>query len=131
MMHIIMTPAYLSRHILTPLMVGIILYGLFRGIPFLAWSPLFLAGKQFSFFIYNLPDALWLYALMSSLTAIWGEKLFTNGRFWLLITIVLSIGSEIAQYFRLIPGTFDLWDIIIYIATLFFFITQSTKHLSL
>lgn len=129
-MHINTTPAYLSRHIIAPLLLGIILYGLFRGIPFLKWSPLFLPSKRFSFFIYNLPDALWLYALISSLRAIWGEKLFSSGRFWFSFTLILSIGSEIAQYFRLIPGTFDIRDIIIYLATFLLFVTPGTKPLS-
>lgn len=67
--------------------------------------------------LYSLPDGLWVY----SFTALMGFIWFNDSRrkaksFWTLLPVSLAIGSEIGQFLKLIPGTFDWVDIFFYVA---------------
>lgn len=62
--------------------------------------------------IYSLPNALWLFGGILVFDFIWGEKQSISKIFWITLFILVAIGSEIGQKFRIIPGTFDWKDII-------------------
>lgn len=70
--------------------------------------------------VYCLPDALWYLALLIT------QALFVNNGFafkiLFAIAIVIPFVLEICQYFDCFPGTFDIYDIIIYLLTLFVFL---------
>jgi hypothetical protein len=73
---------------------------------------------------YNLPAALWLFSYLFIMDAIWYNH-SDKTLYWLFLSIVpiLGFGSEILQYFSLIPGTFDILDLISYtFAVILFFI---------
>jgi hypothetical protein len=63
---------------------------------------------------YNLPDGLWLFALLNTFAAIWGSGK-SSLVLWAVTVILLSIIMEYLQKMHLIPGTFDLWDILAYV----------------
>jgi hypothetical protein len=69
------------------------------------------------FILYSLPDGLWLYAFTALMGFIWLNEPNRYLRlFWNLLPVFLAVGSEFGQRFRLIPGTFDWWDVVSYIA---------------
>ena len=65
-------------------------------------------------FIFNLPAALWTYSFTSVLFLIWGSETKSRAFFPFLIPIVLALFSEILQLLIIIPGTFDIIDVIFY-----------------
>ena len=72
----------ISIHILIPVFCGFFIYVLWRKLPFLDLDgnifPLIHTDHTLNWVKYNLPDGLWLYALLTSLYYIWGGK-FTKG----------------------------------------------------
>jgi len=59
----------------------------------------------------HLTDGLWAYSLMSAVLLVWQRRVVTG---WVLAAYVLSIGFELSQYYHLIGGTGDLYDILTY-----------------
>jgi len=105
-------------HVLMPISIGIIIYMFFRGIPlidphgniFPIWTI-----KIPELVMYNIPDGLWLYALLFCISMIWAHEKSNSHYGWLTIILILSITSEYLQKWGLIPGTFDLQDIYAYL----------------
>jgi hypothetical protein len=62
------------------------------------------------------PDALWAYALASSIFIIWSRKM---NYFWLLIVIIFFVVFEILQYLHFVKGTGDVWDVLTYLIATF------------
>lgn len=109
------------------LCIGTGIYWLFRGIAIVDVRPFIPLPRHnwlASVILYNLPDGLWLYALLTGLRLVWKEHLFSRGLAWLMAVICGSVGSEIAQHFHLIPGTFDLLDIGAYLVFSLLFILR-------
>ena len=69
---------------------------------------------------FNLPDGLWLYASLNALIIIQKGDLNRPCIFWLSYLIIISFGSEILQYFKILNGTFDLCDLFAYTIAVFF-----------
>jgi len=65
--------------------------------------------------LYSLPDGLWIFSYISLILFIWQNKISKNSLFWILLIPFIAISSEIGQLFRIVPGTFDLTDIILYL----------------
>lgn len=57
----------------------------------------------------SLPDGLWVFAFASWMRLIWGRHWF-----WCNLPLSLALGSEIGQLFHIVPGTFDVLDILFY-----------------
>jgi hypothetical protein len=90
-------------NILSPLLFGSFLYVI---------PPL-----NFPTFIKSyLPDGLWAYSFISCILIIWDRKI---NWFWILAGFCISICFEMLQYYHVLSGTGDIYDIIVY---LFFFI---------
>lgn len=69
-----------------------------------------------SWFLYSLPDALWVYSFTAALALIWaGQGRCLNRLGWLLIPSVLALGGEVGQLLHVVPGTFDWSDVIAYV----------------
>lgn len=71
------------------------------------------------FILYSLPDLCWVYSFTIYLGIYTGNEFFSKYKqlFILLIPVFLGVGSEIGQhslFFNLIPGTFDMMDVIAY-----------------
>jgi hypothetical protein len=63
-------------------------------------------------FIYSLPDGLWVYALTAFMAQIWRESAKTWPRlFWMSLGLVIGAGSELGQLAGVVPGAFDVLDL--------------------
>ena len=56
---------------------------------------------------FSLPDGLWVYSFSSTYMLIW-KKQFKVALAWLVIPFMFGCGIEIAQLFKIFPGTFDV-----------------------
>lgn len=63
----------------------------------------------------SLPDGLWLFSYVCLMLYIWKNSITIQNLFWISIIPVIAVGSEIAQYFGLLKGTFDFTDLLLYI----------------
>lgn len=118
--------------IVLPLFVGVGMYWLFRGVSIIHVGPLLTIDNSSApqrFMAFNLPDGLWLYALLQGLRAIWGAQLLSSrGAKWLIVAIGLAFGSEVGQYFRLVPGTFDPLDLVAYSGASILFLLPLSRY---
>ncbi|WP_290847049.1 hypothetical protein [Flavobacterium sp.] len=65
--------------------------------------------------IYSLPDGLWSFSYVCLLLCLWKHEIGTAALFWILLAPFLAILSEFGQLFHIVPGTFDLVDILLYL----------------
>ena len=66
-------------------------------------------------FIYSLPDGLWVFSYVSGLMLVWDNHINKSNFFWIILIPFLALSSEFFQLFNLIPGTFDLIDMTFYL----------------
>lgn len=114
------------------LVIGSLVYFLFRqDVVFLSW----ISRDVLSVFhisvdtndnifiymlLYCLPDALWYMALL-----IFQVSFVQYGRINKLlfrVSVILPFVGEILQLFHYIPGTYDFFDVVVYVITLLLFI---------
>ena len=62
--------------------------------------------------IHSLPDGIWIYSLTSFMILIWGPKIDGMQSIWLFIGPILGIGAELGQYLKIVPGTYDMIDLL-------------------
>lgn len=70
----------------------------------------------YSWLNYNMPAALWLFAYMYVIDAIWNNfdnAILYKPFFWLMP--IIAILSEFLQLLDLMPGTFDILDLLSYL----------------
>ncbi|WEK68742.1 MAG: hypothetical protein P0Y62_12885 [Candidatus Chryseobacterium colombiense] len=72
-----------------------------------------------SWFIYNLPDGLWIFSYTAISLEIWKHSITKQNIFWIFSIPLIAVLSEIFQLFKIIPGTFDFIDIIFYLSGIF------------
>lgn len=70
-------------------------------------------------FVYSLPDGLWVYAITSFYIHLWANHNSVYRFFWILLGAVCAIGGEFGQLLDIVPGTFCLMDLIICTAAFF------------
>jgi hypothetical protein len=80
-------------------------------------------------FLYSLPDALWNFSFMSIILLIWRNQVNKENCFWVFIMPLISIFSEVGQLLNIIPGTFDLMDLIFYVSGATLPVLIFTNHL--
>ena len=66
-------------------------------------------------FLYSLPDGLWMFSYSCIVLVIWKRKITKYSLLWLLSLPMISILFEVLQYYDYFNGTFDIIDIIFYI----------------
>lgn len=64
-----------------------------------------------SWILFSLPDALWMYAFTAAIILLWERKI--TG--YVLVPLILGLGSEVGQYLKFVPGTFDIVDALCYL----------------
>ncbi|MBN4054930.1 hypothetical protein JYT15_00315 [Acidimicrobium ferrooxidans] len=118
-------------HIVLPLAVGSALYVLWRPTNLLVFRWLDAAGLLSvsyaarsvvgvwpgvlpEWILYSLPDGLWIYAFTSWMSSIWKGAGGLSAIAWIYSGMVLGIGSELGQGLGLVPGTFELNDLLCY-----------------
>lgn len=72
---------------------------------------------------YNIPAGLWLFSYMLIIDSIWENGYNSTYKFFITILPVFAIISEVMQFFQILPGTFDIMDMIIYVFAIFLFLT--------
>ena len=114
-------------HVLTPLLIGGMIYILFRNESLIMFNWFDNLGvleqiKELraainpmksilpTWIYYSLADGLWTYAFVSA------YLIYYKVDYWLLLPFLLSIGVEILQYLQLFQGTFDVIDLLCCIA---------------
>lgn len=63
--------------------------------------------------IFSLPAGLWTYSLTYSMLWVWNGSHSKQKYFWVSLGLMLSIGSELGQYLHVVPGVFDLKDVLL------------------
>ena len=66
-------------------------------------------------FLYSLPDGLWMFSYSCIILIIWKMEINKYSLIWLLILPILSILIEFLQYYDYFNGTFDVLDIVFFI----------------
>ncbi len=64
-----------------------------------------------SWFVYSLPDGLWMMALMLVIMMIWNFKFNSQSIPWYIGTFLAGILFEAGQAFQWVSGTFDIIDL--------------------
>ena len=64
--------------------------------------------------VFSVPGGLWAMSYTLLIFHIRKDKTFKS-IIWSIIIPIIGIVSEISQFYHLIPGTFDLMDLIMYI----------------
>ena len=62
--------------------------------------------------VYNLPDGLWSYSLMSAILLLFEIKIDKESVPWIVIALLFPISFEIGQRFNITNGTFDVLDVL-------------------
>lgn len=65
--------------------------------------------------LYSLPDGLWLSSYICLVLMIWKNKISKENSVWIFGMPLMAIMSEAGQFFKIIPGTFDWMDVIMYL----------------
>lgn len=67
------------------------------------------------FTLYCVPDGVWVHSMTATYLSIWNGE-YKRGLFWVLTGVLLGVGSELGQLFGVVPGVFDLYDVVAYIS---------------
>ena len=116
---------------LVSLLAGALIYALFRrgGLPVfgIGGGPAFRelsawgahSGPLGYFLVYNVPDGLWLLSGILCVRAVWLEQAAGAQRAYVLVFCALAMLFEALQWFRVVPGTFDVLDMFAMAVTAF------------
>ena len=78
----------------------------------------------------SMPAALWLFSYLFIIDSIWGKETSIIYKYDLYIMPVLAVGSEYLQYFSVLPGTYDILDVLGYaVACLLFIIIKNNINI--
>jgi hypothetical protein len=71
-----------------------------------------------SFFVYTLPDGLWLLSGIMFLRAVWRRN-HKISNVYALVFCLIAVLFEMFQLFEKVPGTFDVFDLILLVSIAF------------
>lgn len=80
---------------------------------------------QYPHFIYSFPYAFWVVSFCCCVGSIWHRDVTAAGTIWRVTAPVIAIGSEILQFVGLLPGSFDVIDLLVLIMASIFGIIVS------
>ena len=129
----LLTVQFILIHVLLPIFVGGLIYTLWRKSTLLIFSwydfiglidminylrsvarPLYTSLPDW--FLFCLPDGLWVYATTAFMACLWIDSPKSHFLFWISIAPTLAIGGEVCQFFGFVQGTYETKDIAFYIA---------------
>jgi len=67
-----------------------------------------------NWFLFSLPDGLWVFSYVSLMLLIWNVELKRNNFLWIMFAPIIAVFSEIGQALKIVSGTFDILDLIFY-----------------
>lgn len=127
-----------------PIVLGVLIYFFYRepSFNFIKWFGL---NEKFtslsvrvnlvslpSWVIYNLPDGLWVFSFTYLVLFIYKFKFSKKTLFFtLFVPIIISLISEIGQYFGFMQGTYDSFDILCYLIGFFLPILLSFRKIKI
>lgn len=79
-------------------------------------------SNMYGWIKFNLPAGLWLFAYMFVIDAVWGKDKNHVSTYFLYVLPLLAIVSEFMQLVGLLPGTFDIMDLLSYISAILLFV---------
>jgi hypothetical protein len=79
------------------------------------------------FIKYSLPDGLYCAAYILLMDAIWDKQNGIAKYFFLSIVPVMAIVIEILQYYGIVKGTFDVYDLICYAVPVLLYVFIEVK----
>jgi hypothetical protein len=59
----------------------------------------------------QVPDGLWVFAGTTLMLSVWAGK-HSGAQFWIRCPLFFGIAGELGQYINVVPGTFDVSDIV-------------------
>lgn len=68
-----------------------------------------------SIVLYSLPDGLWIFSYVNLVLFLWKNEIKKENLFWIFIIPIISIVSELGQLLKIISGTFDPMDLVMYL----------------
>lgn len=80
-----------------------------------------------TFVKYSLPDGLYCAAYIILMDAIWDKQNGIVKYFFLSIVPVVAIADEILQYYGIVKGTFDIYDLICYVVPVLCYVFIEVK----
>jgi hypothetical protein len=120
---------FLVLHVLAPVIAGGLIYVRWRDANLLmfrwfrvlrletvvAWLRTGAAEPTgWSFWLaYSLPDGLWVYALTALMIFLWRDARSPMKFLWPCLGLLLGAGSELGQLAGIIPGSFDVIDLVV------------------
>ena len=118
----------LTLFTIIPLVSGIIIYLFFRKSNIILFDWLLFSELKDSFnylkitsndipdwFIYFLPDFLWMFSFTSLMIYIWQKEITYFNLLWIFIPLLFAILFELFQKFKIFKGTYDNLDILSYV----------------
>lgn len=69
--------------------------------------------------LFSFPDGAWVYSATAAYLAIWRVKWSVEPAFWVLLPGAMGVGSELGQWFGVVPGTFDPVDLALMLIAVF------------
>ena len=75
-----------------------------------------------------MPAGLWLFAYMFIIDSVWGKEKNNTKKVYLYALPVVAIVSEIMQYVSILPGTFDIMDLLCYALAILIFTIINISH---
>ena len=123
----------------TSLLAGALIYLLFRGKNLLGFMLLRRIGlepwadRMRSYtadvrlpdvFVNSLPGGLWALGYILVIDSIFGNQSRSTRIVWASVIPLLGVCSEVLQGVGLLPGVFDLWDLVCYALPFIIFVTR-------
>jgi hypothetical protein len=66
-------------------------------------------------FLYSLPDGLWLFSYISVLLTVWNNNISKDNIYWILLVPIIAVFIEFGQLLSIVSGTFDMIDLTFYL----------------
>ncbi|WP_374032906.1 hypothetical protein [Bdellovibrio bacteriovorus] len=67
-----------------------------------------------NWFIFCAPNGLWMLSYMALSALVWNRQMSLAAFIWGIVLLAGSILSEFLQLLKLLPGTFDVYDLVAY-----------------
>lgn len=74
--------------------------------PLLPWVP--------GFVLFSIPDGVWVFSATAFFARLWHDGPLWARMLWIGMAPAMAIGGELGQLVGLVPGTFDVLDLLAY-----------------
>ncbi len=134
----IVTKKQFLKYTFIPLLLGTMIYIFFRpsNLVVNSWlqnvhiKPLLSKNHFLKQLSYSLPFSLWAIAFINTILVIWDNRINRTSIYWIIFSLIISPLTELLQFSRYVPGTFDIYDLLfllLFIAAFILLIKQKLK----